>query len=69
MTFNEWADSIFKYGSDADYGLAKAAWDAATKEEREACIGVCDGVLAELGKYDGSAADLCGDRIRNRAKV
>ena len=42
MIFDEWAKSIFKHGSDAQYGIAKAAWDEATKIEREACAKVCD---------------------------
>ena len=35
MNFDEWAKSIFKHGTDAQYGIAKAAWDEAIKTERE----------------------------------
>jgi len=30
VTFEEWAKSVFKHGTDAEYGIARAAWDAAT---------------------------------------
>ena len=39
----------------------------AAEAERKECAKVCDTVFDELGKYDGSAADLCGDKIRERS--
>lgn len=42
MTFEEWAKSIFKFGTDPEYGIAKTAWEAATLTEREACKATCE---------------------------
>jgi hypothetical protein len=45
MHFHEWAKSIFKQGSDAEYGIANAAWDAAVKAERESCAKAVEGFV------------------------
>ena len=56
MTFEEWAKSILKFGTDPEYGIAKAAWDAATNEEREACANICDAYSADKwALYKGRA--------------
>lgn len=47
----------------------KAAIAEAVAREREECANVCDDVFVELGKYDGSAAGICGDRIRERSNA
>jgi hypothetical protein len=42
MTFDEW---LISEGDDYPYSLtslARAAWEAASKAEREACARVCD---------------------------
>lgn len=43
MTFDEWyKDGGFKYDPEAPEWIARAAWDAATKVEREACAKIAD---------------------------
>lgn len=45
MAFDEWVDAEFAIDNDPDsfeHRLAKRAWDAAVKAEREACAKILD---------------------------
>ena len=68
MTFEEWiVKEIPKSG--AEYRMAKAAWDAATKAEREACAKVCDTTWngdADTYEYT-EACNECAEAIRMRS--
>ena len=63
MNFDEWAKSIFKHGTDAQYGIAKAAWDEATKIERDAHAKICDSYKAE-SDLDGTYIAELVEQVR-----
>ena len=66
MEFEQWAESIFKFGTDPEYGIARAAWDAGVKHEREACANLCE--LQAVGHRDGFG-NHCAAMIRERSNV
>lgn len=51
---------------DSSTQIAWAAWDAATKAEREACAKVCDDIDDDQGG-DPIRAGVCADAIRARS--
>lgn len=82
MTFEEWAEN---YGLDMEHREIDclAAWDAATRAEREACANVCEEVANEVSPREKWTADAaaweaesigifdgasdCAHRIRERS--
>jgi hypothetical protein len=70
MTFDEWFAETSKVTTFFHAGVCKslaiAAWEAATKAEREACAKVCE----ETGKTKGNILRecyVCADAIRMRS--
>lgn len=72
MTFEEWAADGKKLGG-MELELARSAWDAATKAEREACAKVCDlGIhqVRENGWIDAANERArCAAAIRERSNA
>ena len=72
MTYDEWRES---YCSEPLFNeaMARAAWEAATAQEREACAEVCDAEFWNATKRDGDAAGVaagnCAAEIRARGQV
>ena len=66
---DEELEAIYNEAVDGEGMTILDGLRAVAKAEREECAKVCDDVLAELGKYDGSAANVCGDKIRKRSNV
>ena len=58
MTFEEWW-STGTYG--IAYDAAKAAWEAATKVDRERCAAICDNNACD---YTRPGAEACARDIR-----
>lgn len=73
MTFVEWCEQTGRAYLVDDAG-AKAAWDAATAAEREACAKVCESLLdpeiesntAYADQVADSYIQRCADLIRAR---
>ena len=76
MTFVEWCQQSGHLHLLDDAG-AEAAWDAATKAEREACAQACDSIVSTTAPNDGSyitdlefgkasGAEECAATIRAR---
>ena len=68
MTFDEWAKSR-PLGEPNSHGYltAKAAWQAATRAEREECAKVCD-EYAKESSNPMNFAENCAAAIRARSK-
>ena len=66
MTFDEWAKSR-PLGEPNSHGylMAKAAWQAATRAEREECAKVCD-EYAKESSNPMNFAENCAAAIRAR---
>lgn len=71
MTFDEWFTTVRDYNIE---NVARMAWEAATKAEREACIKECDAqeeyacdVL--MCEAERRSAQACGDAIRARSEA
>ena len=69
MTFEEWIKQTSCWSGE-EYEIAKAAWEAGVKAEREACAMVCEAEYAGLGSVWESrieAASACAKAIRERS--
>ena len=67
MTFDEWAKSR-PLGEPNSHGylMAKAAWQAATRAEREECAKVCDSRYLGDNNREDLEAKRCAAAIRAR---
>lgn len=71
MEFEQWFEQYAPTAPEILDECAKAAWDAATKAEREACAHECEAQADESGGQDWyvSGAMDCADAIRKRSNA
>lgn len=68
MTFDEWWNLTIEVGYDSAKKLARDAWEAATKHERDVCYALCliNGNNAPT-EEERTMAGACAEAIRKRS--
>ena len=69
MTYDEWRESYYP-GPLMNEAMARAAWDAATSAERNACVKSCKEqrllIVEDEAKYASLGIAMCVDAIKTR---